>query len=38
MNNEKQIEAIKKAVIDEVNCFILDDKKIIFEHFNLNFR
>jgi hypothetical protein len=28
MNNEKQIEAIKKAVIDEVNCFILDDKKI----------
>lgn len=28
MNNEKQIEAIKKAVVDEVNCFILDDKKI----------
>ncbi len=28
MNNEKQIEAIKRAVIDEVNCFILDDKKI----------
>ncbi len=28
MNNEKQIEAIKKAVIDEVNCFILDDKRI----------
>ena len=28
MNNEKQIEAIKRAVVDEVNCFILDDKKI----------
>jgi hypothetical protein len=28
MNNEKQIEAIKRVVVDEVNCFILDDKKI----------
>ena len=28
MNNEKQIEAIKKAVVDEVNCFILDEKKM----------
>ena len=28
MNNEKQSEAIKRAVVDEVNCFIWDDNKI----------